>query len=847
MGERYRDLIQAADSIAEMKITSEKIENVIKLKEFNNRNIILPTDQERKQIQPNGNVIVQLKVLTNLIEMISTSIDENDFLKATQLYLLSLCVSSGLKFDSNNELLQKFPVALKQWNLLTTFRSIIKQRCYNSLEEKCITIENTVKCLASLLLLENGHHLDKLLETFIQIRTKTFVSIIESITYPIVKDKILESIIELVNTVSIVYECFVRHEASENSGLLFDELKILPPTFDYVLKNQKSSIFKTLPDIILKYKPQVQVIPLGEDAVKHRMGTWINSIENISKGQLKVLIKCIVSINTIRDIKNMINGIVKPKNWSLMCSTLFQQNNLDFYHEFYQPLMLDRIHNIIKISWTNIQSEFSTELDKLISINERVHRDMKYYIWTNDESDNPISLKDALSSNKRSHSLLMKVNGYNKHIVDICNKIDNNLEQILNDLKKYLFAASHVKELVKMDEIDKTDQEKIVKFLRECSKKNIVGLIAYTRTSASMKDPENIHLIARLLQSITEICPNLEQCLSGNLTNESPFLLYDSRDANPDAKWNEIVCMLSEESIKYWNIWLSEFVNQWSASESEVDLDMLIRKFSTWEGITIEEKDENDEMIKSQIFVPQQLSITIQCWIFNIISNLNRIIPHTLPKSIHLKIVDEVIQKLLQHYEQVSKHTQTPSNQKLAWQCFYDLKVLGTLFVRRENKLVNENLQQLVNAYRSMIDPFDFDVFYPFVSINVKKNVARLQYDMGCLIPNMEFLNGILSNVNLSCTQDNEPNIMPMSTLLFEKSWFPLLPIVKSRDISVIQEVDKDKLKVGVTMLLFKFIYLILLILTYSNYQELSRKNQQCTFQHQHRHYRPFKIGLNKS
>jgi hypothetical protein len=107
--------------------------------------------------------------------------------------------------------------------------------------------------------------------------------------------------------------------------------------------------------------------------------------------------------------------------------------------------MFERIHNIIKISWKNVQDEFAVELEKLFSMNERVHRDMKYFVWTNDDSDNPLSLKDATSTNKRSHHLLMKVNGYNKYIVDICNKIDFNLEQLLNDLKLYLVWSTKQK------------------------------------------------------------------------------------------------------------------------------------------------------------------------------------------------------------------------------------------------------------------------------------------------------------------------------------------------------------------------------------------------------------------
>jgi hypothetical protein len=358
-----------------------------------------------------------------------------------------------------------------------------------------------------------------------------------------------------------------------------------------------------------------------------------------------------------------------------------------------------------------------------------------------------------------------------------------------------LYGAPNRNELKRVSEVDDADHKKIVSFLRECSKENISDLITYTRSSTSLKAPENSHLIARLLQSITEICPNLKQCLSTSLATDK-YILFDTTpsDENSDEEWNRLVNLLTEESIRFWQSWLEEFVNQWQPLDSEIDLNSIIRNSSTWESITIEEKDENEQMVQSQILVPQQLSLSIQTWIFNIISSLNRIIPHTLPKSIHLKIIDEMTAKFLQHYELLSKHDQVTSNQKLAWQYFFDLKVLGILFIRRDNKALSENMQLLVNTYRGMIDPFDFDVFHSYVAINVKRNAARLQYAMGCLIPNMEFLNGILSNVGTPTTQDSEPNIMMMSNLSMDKTWFPLLPIIKSKEIVAVQEEPKEKI-----------------------------------------------------
>lgn len=65
--------------------------------------------------------------------------------------------------------------------------------------------------------------------------------------------------------------------------------------------------------------------------------------------------------------------------------------------------------------------------------------------------------------------------------------------------------------------------------------------------------------------------------------------------------------------------------------------------------------------------------------------------------------------------------------QKQALQILLDTKYVTLLMVPRENKKFVDKSTQICDNIQSKIDPFDLDVFYPFIHANVKKSAQRTQ------------------------------------------------------------------------------------------------------------------------
>lgn len=233
-------------------------------------------------------------------------------------------------------------------------------------------------------------------------------------------------------------------------------------------------------------------------------------------------------------------------------------------------------------------------------------------------------------------------------------------------------------------------------------------------------------LLAILLQSITELCPNLRLCLTQCLTTTLDQLSHFSND-----QWDTISNLLQEESLRFWKSWIRLFVNDHlvdghcftgSTSYSE-----LLNEFSSWETISIEEKDEQDNPISSSIRVPSQISLSLNAFLYKICRSLNTSVPHTLARHITVMLTEEIVEKLIETFQRLSNDDFVRSNQNFSLQCFFDLKFIGLVLVTRENKISNEKLQTVCGLFKANIDPFDFELFHNYILTNVKRTAVRMQ------------------------------------------------------------------------------------------------------------------------
>lgn len=143
-----------------------------------------------------------------------------------------------------------------------------------------------------------------------------------------------------------------------------------------------------------------------------------------------------------------------------------------------------------------------------------------------------------------------------------------------------------------------------------------------------------------------------------------------------------------------------------------------------WETIEIQEQAD-ETTVKSQIKVPSHPSLPLYDLLVELNRNVNEILPHTLPKQIHIEFIESCVEKILDHYTILVNNHKLEQTQAL--QFLFDIKFVTTLCISKETvQLINKS-QNLCDNLRSKIDPFDLDVFYGFLQINVQKCVFQSQ------------------------------------------------------------------------------------------------------------------------
>ncbi|KAG8222480.1 hypothetical protein J437_LFUL000842 [Ladona fulva] len=277
VGERYRDLIEAADTISAMKNNSEKIITHIermstKCFELQEKHLVgfkLDTAsscmERNKNRKPYIMMGAQLKLLMDIPEKIWAAMDEEDYLLAAQLYLLARHINTSLQYSSGEEyieskkVLQWFPVLTRQWNTISLFRNSILTGCREKLKIVDLNIETASSCLATDLLLE-GCSLAVVEQMFLNLRMESLHQILEYDHQTSIKEQICLSLKLLAQTLHFRHACFIdENKDSDSPGNLVTK-KLLaivggdaPRSID-LLNLQNDSIYNYIPEIIKQFQ-----------------------------------------------------------------------------------------------------------------------------------------------------------------------------------------------------------------------------------------------------------------------------------------------------------------------------------------------------------------------------------------------------------------------------------------------------------------------------------------------------------------------------------------------------------------------------------------------------------------
>ncbi|XP_051905589.1 conserved oligomeric Golgi complex subunit 1 isoform X2 [Hippocampus zosterae] len=873
VGERYRDLIDAADTIGEMRQNSASVvQSIQDMYQYCNRlkqsKVCITSHTQESQWQDEFYTMTsQIKLLLEIPERIWSAMEASQYLQATRLYLLCCQLHNLLQLEATtgghySPALARFPILVRQVATTGHFRSTILLDSKSLLRGRAVSDQAIAEALLSTMLLEDSSPRQALAD-FLLARKASIQQLLNQPQHGVgIKAQVCSLVELLVTTLFQAYAVFYMHpegaprpgETTLSCGLLFSILENVTSSASAAkAKNvfqedtSTGSWFKYLPTSVTEFQPTLRALaqPIQREHLRDTLQQWIETCkEDICHGvgSLLIFVKNLKGLAAIRDaIWDLLSADSINQHWETVCQRLLERH-LPIWDDFLQQLFLQRLQAITKeetegISLSSVQLLTSAVKDlegqTANSREAQYEIDVSSYLWSESPGDLPNDagwVGVAQRGEKQLKSgLAMKTQALTPCVQNFCCSLDAKLKARLDDLQHYLPSKYAGADSISVTRPTSgppegssassfnrfTDTPAVEEALRVGCLACIHHILSAVRSELVTVSPDpnpaslnSVLFMARLCQSIGELCPNLRHCILGQqsgceaaaigqqsgceaaakVTQRQSKKLRKAKVAPQfsaaQAKWAELKEELLNCSLETYRIWIStlskRLLEQFRTALHADSAGAILTNATNWEDLEIQEEAESGSSVTSKIRLPVQASLFVQSLLFDLCVEVNRVGGHALPQPTLQELLQACLDQALQHYQSFTQREGAfPMTQNRALQLMFDLRYLNTTLSANveEGKTTkschDHRMQEVCDWLESHIDPFDLDVFTPPLNANLSRLSQKTSVLFGLVTGSEKQYAPRSSSVN---TQ--EPyNILPLANTQIR---FELLPLSMS-------------------------------------------------------------------
>ncbi|XP_078510399.1 conserved oligomeric Golgi complex subunit 1 isoform X2 [Lissotriton helveticus] len=494
VGERYRDLIEAADTIGEMKLCAQQVVGSVQdmqryctglrgVQQQGRGPLRAPEKQVAAQ-EKFYSKAAQIKLLLEIPEKIWSCMQASQYLHATQLYLLCCHLHTLLQLDTSSSryspILARFPILVRQVAAAGHFRSTILQESKSLLKCPSVSDQAVAEALCSIMLLEDSSPRQALTD-FLLARKSAIQQLLNQPHHGASIKAQVCSLVELLATT--LYQAHALFYSLPDGGmpnpalpcgLLFSTLESITRQDPAgkgtaVLKDEmkSGSWFKHLPLSVIEFQPTLRTLahPISQDYLQETLQKWIHMCNEDIKAGITTLLVYVNSLKGLAGIRDAVWELLTSEsmsqNWETVCRRLLDRPML-FWEDLLQQLFLDRLQTLTKEDFNSITSTSKQLLMSALheleaqshSGTTSKHIQFEYnvpsFLWLESSSD---LLPDAawINVSSRSHfaksGLSMKAHALTPCVQNFCTALDAKLKVKLDDLLSYLpYDAPHPKD-----------------------------------------------------------------------------------------------------------------------------------------------------------------------------------------------------------------------------------------------------------------------------------------------------------------------------------------------------------------------------------------------------------------
>ena len=450
VGERYRDLIEAADTITMMKHHSRSIkESIGNLRELQTK--AKAADVKKRQNETNVDIryratAATIRFLTTLPERIIQLLDENNVLLAGQCFIIGSKVKSSLIQDSRaSGILVMVPILKSKLVKLDDLRTNIIAAAKGALKSADLSANDAVTALLTISSLKNEADFDFLAE-FVNCRVQGLASLLKGAH--IDSDELEGLGKNIHNSIKLFDTLFLHGNSSplfQSQTTSFSDLigakTELWPRF---LPKEVNIMTETPVDN--KYR-----IPTS-DKISASANILINSITERLSEQLPTLLDRVSSAQTLAVYRDSINSSISlnardsfASDWGNIIARVFESDDQIEKVLFgtLTNIFVKRLETIIENGVQEIQTNLQQSMRDILSGDQHDFKaGIEDFIWN--DGNNQDELKDSEWAKKnvslRAKSFDPFVAGLVKNCAQEFDRLSEDARQFTNDryvLKKY--------------------------------------------------------------------------------------------------------------------------------------------------------------------------------------------------------------------------------------------------------------------------------------------------------------------------------------------------------------------------------------------------------------------------
>ncbi|XP_029455118.1 conserved oligomeric Golgi complex subunit 1 isoform X2 [Rhinatrema bivittatum] len=857
VGERYRDLIEAADTIGDMRHCCGQVLGSVQDMHRTCSALRRGPRGEQTPVRSQEkfySMAAQIKLLLEIPEQIWSCMEASQSLRATQLYLLCCHLHSLLQLDSSGSryspILARFPILVRQVAAAGHFRATILQESKSLLKCPTVSDQAVAEALCAIMFLEDSSPRQALAD-FLLARKAAIQQLLNQPHHGAgIKAQVCSVVELLATTLYQAHALFytlpegVSPDPALPCAVLFSTLETATGQYPKgqsvrVLQEEmkSGSWFKYLPSSILDFQPALRTLahPISRDYLRDTLQKWISMCSEDIKASIATLLVYIKTLKGLAGIRDAVWELLSSEsmrnNWETVCCRLLD-GPLRFWEDLLQQLFLARLQTLTKEGFDSISSSskqllLSALQELVVKSNKYVHfeYDMASFLWSESLNDLPSDAAWVSVANRNQFAksgLSMKARGLTPCVQSFCSALDAKLKVQLDDLLSYLPSdpsaskEPSISSLPAQMQHSAFDRYMDASIVEEMLRSHCLACVEYilsclegelqnVQGSLENKDTLDIQLspvlfMARLCQSLGELCPHLKQCILGK-SGSSEQALREARpikklgkgkiqETNPVlAKWQEVKEKLLQQSLAAYRIWSLAVVNALVQSFTQTLLlesaGSILTTATNWEETEIQEETESGSTVTSKIRLPVQASWYVQSLLFSLCQEINRVGGHAFPKVTLHVLLRSCLTEVTTSYEKLSLEKQHknqglfPMTQNRALQLLFDLRYLSILLTPRSEDVKGSKskqdvrIQKVADLLESHIDPFDLDVFMPYLNSNLNRLAQRTSV-----------LFGLLTGAENQYTARSAPfstqevhNILPLATSQIR---FGLLPLSMS-------------------------------------------------------------------